>query len=247
MARIRTIKPAAFSSESLAAVSVSARWTFAGIWTYVDDEGRGKADPRLIKAHVWPLDDGVLVEDIEGFIDELEKERMVQRYRVDGREYLAVVNWHDHQRINRPTASQIPAPECSFTKAAKEVEPSVRPHGVLTEETRWEGKGREVEGKGEYSSAELTAISYPADFEEFWAAYPRKVGKTDSLRVWQSMRKKVAVGVMLTGAKKYRDDPNREDQFTAHPATWLRRGGWDDEPLPAKGRVRSADPIGFAR
>lgn len=106
MARIRTIKPAAFSSESLAAVSVEARWTFAGLWTFVDDDGRGKATLGLIKAHVWPLDD-VSLDDVDSMLRELEREDMIHRYEVDGRSYLQVVNWA-HQKISHPTPSVIP-------------------------------------------------------------------------------------------------------------------------------------------
>ncbi len=109
MARIRTIKPAAFSSESLSRVSVDARWTFAGLWTYVDDDGRGKADPRLIKAHVWPLDDDVDAAAVTLFLDELEREGMISRYTVSGRTYLVVVNWH-HQKISHPSPSVLPEP-----------------------------------------------------------------------------------------------------------------------------------------
>lgn len=34
--------------------------------------------------------------------------------------------------------------------------------------------------------------------------------------------------------ERYRDDPNRDDGYTAHPTTWLNRDGWDDDPLPAR-------------
>lgn len=108
MARIRSIKPQAFTSESLAEVSVHARWTFAGLWTYVDDEGRGKADPRLIKGQIWPLDDDVTSKDVASYIDELEAGGMVCRYEVDGRTYLHVVRWHEHQSINKSTRSKLP-------------------------------------------------------------------------------------------------------------------------------------------
>lgn len=72
------------------------------------------------------------------------------------------------------------------------------------------------------------------EFDAFWDAYPRKVGKQDARRVWDQQRRKTSPDAIRDGAVRYRDDPNREDQFTAHPTTWLRRGGWDDDPLPAK-------------
>jgi hypothetical protein len=38
----------------------------------------------------------------------------------------------------------------------------------------------------------------------------------------------------MAGAERYRDDPNRTDEFTAHPTTWLNRDGWNDAPLPSR-------------
>src|SRR5690349_16384617 len=63
MARIRSLKPDAFKSESLSRVPRGTRWTFAGLWTYLDDAGRGKDNARLIWAELYPLDEDVTVED----------------------------------------------------------------------------------------------------------------------------------------------------------------------------------------
>ena len=57
MARIRSIKPEFFTSEVIASLPLSARLTFIGLWTYVDDNGVGLDNERLILAAVWPLED----------------------------------------------------------------------------------------------------------------------------------------------------------------------------------------------
>ncbi len=44
--------------------------------------------------------------------------------------------------------------------------------------------------------------------------------------------------MMLAGAQRLRDDPNREPAFTPHPTTWLNRDGWQDEPCPPRGQQR---------
>jgi hypothetical protein len=109
MARIRSIKPQAFTSESLATRSVAARWTFAGLWTYCDDDGYGKADPRLIKGQLWPLDDDVTSKDVAGYLDELAdaSDPLICRYEVEGRAYLHVLSW-EHQSIQKKTKSRLP-------------------------------------------------------------------------------------------------------------------------------------------
>src|SRR5579864_534383 len=108
VARMRTIKPETFTSETLAAISVHARWTFAGLWTYCDDDGRGRSDPRLIKAAIWPLDDDVTAKDVAAHLDELEAKALICRYQADGKSYLHVVNFGEHQKPNRPLPSKLP-------------------------------------------------------------------------------------------------------------------------------------------
>jgi hypothetical protein len=44
----------------------------------------------------------------------------------------------------------------------------------------------------------------------------------------------VSVDTIIAGAARYASDPNREDAFTAHPATWLNAERWDDPMLPAR-------------
>jgi hypothetical protein len=107
MARIRTIKPDAFTSDSLSSVPRGVRWTFAGLWTYADDQGRARDDVRLIKAALYPLDDDVSLADIAADLERLAGVDCICRYEVDGKRFLHMPNW-GHQRINRPTASKLP-------------------------------------------------------------------------------------------------------------------------------------------
>jgi hypothetical protein len=109
MARIRSIKPETFTSEDFTALSLESRLTFIGLWTYVDDAGRGKADPRLIKAALWPLDDAVPAFVVAKCLDDMELHGMICRYRAEDRDYLHVVHFHDHQRPQHPTGSKLPA------------------------------------------------------------------------------------------------------------------------------------------
>ena len=48
MPRIRTVKPEAFTSESLAEVSVEAERTFYGLLTQADDHGRHRDNAAII-------------------------------------------------------------------------------------------------------------------------------------------------------------------------------------------------------
>lgn len=71
-------------------------------------------------------------------------------------------------------------------------------------------------------------------FEEFWDAYPRKASKGAARTAWTKAIAKADAATIIAAAAAYRDDPNREDGFTAHAATWLNQERWDDEPLPSR-------------
>lgn len=69
-------------------------------------------------------------------------------------------------------------------------------------------------------------------FDDFWVVYPRRHGKQAAMKSWKAAIKKVKPEVIIEAAKRYADDPNRVDRFTAHASTWLNQGRWEDGPLP---------------
>jgi hypothetical protein len=69
----------------------------------------------------------------------------------------------------------------------------------------------------------------------FWQAYPRKVGKRAAKQAWdKALRRGADAAVIVAGARRYAADANRDDQYTAHPTTWLNRDGWEDEAEPQR-------------
>ena len=71
-------------------------------------------------------------------------------------------------------------------------------------------------------------------FDIFWNVYPIKVGKATAMRSWLKAIKRGTAEVIIEGAKRYAEDPNRDPAFTAHPSTWLNGDRWLDSPLPQK-------------
>ena len=109
MARIRTIKPAAFISDTVDRYAGDMFRTFVGLFCYVDDKGRGRDDVALIRADVWPrvkrVTETTILAHLEAFT---VKDGPICRYTVDGKAYIHFVNWREHQKINRPTPSKFP-------------------------------------------------------------------------------------------------------------------------------------------
>lgn len=73
----------------------------------------------------------------------------------------------------------------------------------------------------------------PKQFAEFWNHYPRKVGKRAAETAYRNATKRADESTIIDGVKRYATDPNLPDpKFIPHPATWLNRDGWLDEPEP---------------
>ena len=86
----------------------------------------------------------------------------------------------------------------------------------------------------------------PADeFEQFWQAYPRKVGKKAARAEFaKALRDPDWPGIeaVLAALKAYRHGKPDYCDY-CHPRTWLSQGRWDDE-FETEGEVtRSAEEI----
>jgi hypothetical protein len=118
MARIRTVKPEMFVSESLAACSVTAERTFVGLLTLSDDKGRFRDHPAIIAGRLWPLRPEHTPLDVEDDLAQLAQAGLICRYTgCDGRSYLHIVTWDRHQKIDRPSAPR--TPRCPHHQAAQ--------------------------------------------------------------------------------------------------------------------------------
>lgn len=110
MARIRTIKPEAFVSESLAEVSVEAERTFFGLLTQADDHGRHRDNAAIIAGLLWPLRAEHTSVHVEDDLQQLANAGLICRYTgCDGRRYLHIATWSEHQKIDKPSQSRLPS------------------------------------------------------------------------------------------------------------------------------------------
>lgn len=115
---------------------------------------------------------------------------------------------------------------------------SVRnPPGILAEKNTL-ARGRVGVGVGSYRSEEKgkSEGEGPTSFDTFWAAYPKRVGKADALKAWKAIKPSPQLVDIILAAlgqqartQQWQDEGGR---FIPHPATWLRRAGWDDELEP---------------
>ena len=113
----RIIKDSIRTSKSVNAMSDFQFRMWAYLITYVDDYGRGSADPELLKGFVFPRRKGITESTIQKTLEELATTGSVILYEVDGEPYLCFPNWGEHQTV-RNKVSKFPAPEDGIIKSA---------------------------------------------------------------------------------------------------------------------------------
>ena len=75
---------------------------------------------------------------------------------------------------------------------------------------------------------------YDPLFLEFWNVYPLKRDKRKALHAWRNAVARAPHNIIVQGARRYREDPNRTPEFTKYAEGWLNGDGWEDEPLPSR-------------
>ncbi len=101
------MKPGFFKNEELAKVSHEGRLLYAGLWCLADRAGRLEDRPSRIRAELFPYQS----IKVDRLLQELIAGGFLQRYVVQGRAYLHIPTFLDHQRPHPHEAeSMLPAP-----------------------------------------------------------------------------------------------------------------------------------------
>jgi hypothetical protein len=215
MARIRTIKPEFPQSESIGKLSRDARLLYIQLWTIVDDAGRARAASRMLASLLYPYDDDAR-ELIDGWLLELEDGEHVRRYEVDGSQYLEIVKWLEHQKIDKPSKSRLP----EFVEGSRTVaKPREASATDLVPSTSDLGPENATRSRSASPSSE--------DFENFKKCYPRRKGNYG----WKAAERKfnslvktgVSPAIIIAAAAKLSDTLRSKigTEFIPMPASWL--------------------------
>lgn len=71
--------------------------------------------------------------------------------------------------------------------------------------------------------------SLEQEFQEFWAIYPRRVGKIAAFREYAKARRVASADQILDGVKRYLEHLPDDLQFVLHPRTFLHQGHWEND------------------
>jgi hypothetical protein len=110
MPRIRSVKPEIHQDEAVGELTDSAFRLFIGLITLADDYGRLKGGRGLLNSQIWPYAPKPL-DEVDALLDELASAGLIQRYEVDGKPFVCLPSWSEHQRISNAGKSRIPEPE----------------------------------------------------------------------------------------------------------------------------------------
>jgi hypothetical protein len=245
MPRIRTIKPELPQSETIGRLSRDARLLFIQLFTISDDAGRARASSRLLASLLYPYD-GDAGGLIDGWLSELEHHKAIRRYEVDGSQYLEIVKWLEHQKIDRPSPSRLP----EYREA------SSPPREVSRASDADLGPSTCTLDQGPHTAAGAEAPPDARDwFEEFWKEYPQRDGDNPKLPARMKFDGLVKTGldpaIIIAGAKRYaeksREKGQAGTQYVAHALKWLNEQRWADIAAVAYiATERASEPSNWA-
>lgn len=108
MAKTRMLKPDLRTSEKVASWPIPIRYFWALLWGYVDDHGKGRDNPLLIKADCFPLDEEITGDVVNRWLWGLAEADVVVRFTYDEADYIQIKNWDEHQKPQHPTKDVLP-------------------------------------------------------------------------------------------------------------------------------------------
>lgn len=247
MARARNIKPGFFRNADLAELPVEARLLFIGLWTISDRDGRLNDRPKQIKMEIYPGDSF----DVDSLLQKLHDSKFIQRYEVNNIKYIHILNFVKHQNPHvKEQASEIPSPVMPgastvqvqdkpvvCTEVATLNPSSLNPESLLLNP---ESPLLNPEPLKPIPEKKPTVANAPRGeretcFDQFWEAYPAKVGRGDAIKAWKKITSLIpeTLELILQALSWQRDCPawlKNDGQYIPNPATYLNGKRWLDEP-----------------
>ncbi|MCP3681817.1 MAG: hypothetical protein GY861_03930 [bacterium] len=211
MARIRTIKPEFFTSESIIELEPLARLFFIALWCEADREGRLAWKPKTLKYRYLPADN----VNIESIADSLIEQDLIILYTHDDDDYCQVTGFDKHQVVNN-----------------RERQSSITPFNDDACVTR--ERGEKAEGRKERNGKEGMERKGTCDyipFEDFWNIWPKKTAKKDAEKAWKKAKVETEAWLLI---EKHLTTAylSTEVKFIPNPATYINGQRWNDEIAP---------------
>lgn len=221
----RYIRESAIESEAVNSLSWQAEVFYRRLLNKADDFGRYTANHALLRASLFPLQlDKVREADIPRLIAECEKAGLLFAYVADSKQCLVINKWEK----GRANTSHHPPPPANI---CERMQTFVYSRKHLQTDVPDSDSDPDTDTDSDQSSSETS------EFDLFWQAYPRKVGKTAAKKAFLAISRRNPATfppLLVSKATQYAEAVKRwppgEERFIPHPATWLNQGRYDDDP-----------------
>ena len=277
MPRIRTIKPEFWSNEALSTISEPAILLAIALLNYADDEGYFNANEKLIRAFAFPIREPSTT--IRRAIDELSSIGYIMvREAENGRSIGLIVSFAKHQRIDRGRPSTLRQFYDASSSPRRALAAGMEWNGMDREHdgnSTPDADGvavqlpSHVDAQAQDAHARDSDAQRPeqkrrtgkrapgdqpfeADFDVFWAAYPRRVDKGRARKTYAARRRDGSeTAALLAAAGHYADECRRESRdpkYILHASTFLGPSGrWEEfvtapEPEEAPRQAPELEP-----
>lgn len=249
--------------------SIPARLLFIGLVTEADDEGRLAGNAVEIKLLIFPADN-FATPQIETWLRELDAVSLILRYQAEGRPFIEIPKFCEHQDSRHRIPSKIP----SFQQVGGfrpqvdvevDVDVEVYDHDHVGEdlgslkgipEAPSHTARRTPKTGVPFSQAprgrrkgHQSALDTTAQFRRFYDAYPRHTAPDRAERAFRAALKRgVTLDQLLAAVDRQRLERQALQQSGEfcpewpYPATWLNGGRWKDEPLNATAEAKDWEP-----
>lgn len=200
------------TSERMNQLSPMAEVFFTRLIMKADDYGSFHANPKLLKAALFPLRN-YTDKQVSTWLMECFKIELLSSYTAEKREYLRINDFGQRLRQMRNTFPQ-PA-DNSLTSG-----------GQVADNSRPETKRNEEETETESEGASARVMVWPT-FEDFWNLYDKKEDRPKCEKKWKKIQQEAREKIMLHVDDYVKATPDK--QYRKHPATYLNNESWNDE------------------
>ena len=218
----RIIKESICTSDSVDQLSWFEEVLFYRLIVNCDDFGRFDGRTAVIKNRLFPLKDNLTIKSVETAINKLASAGLVALYVFEGKPYLHLPTWNEHQTI-RAKRSKYPEPE----NICKQ---------MISDDYKWprnpiQSNPNPIQSESESETESNAHDVLASAFDAFWSVYPKKTGKEAARKAFKKIPKS-AYSLLVPAVeaqKKSRQWMEENGRFIPNPATWLNQGRWEDE------------------
>lgn len=217
----RIIKESICTSDSIDNLTWFEEVMFYRLIVNCDDYGRFDGRAAVIKSRLFPLKDNITVKAVEAAIKKLVSVELVTLYVFEGKPYLHLPTWDSHQQI-RAKRSKYPSPD--------DADKTICNHMISDDIKCTRNPIQSESNPNTESESERAGAERDRMFDEFWSAYPKKVGKKDAQRAFAKVPKAEWPKLVpaIEQQKKSKQWQKDDGQYIPNPSTWLNQGRWDD-------------------